>query len=175
MQPEAPTQTPSLSPLPQITPARIQTRVSFVKGFVAIGEHYGVLEWGADNRVRLFEFDRTTGQVLRVVFDVSLSDIRKISGLSSSMTINLPSQKYTVNFSTTSTVAFASLGLVGMAVSAELNKAAGLYEWLDAFRSHNVRITFLTYKKMLGLSFAFASGFVLLIIIASVVVTLLTR
>lgn len=130
--------------------AKIQSRIGYVKGFeIAGGEKVGLLEWGADDRIRLFDIDRATGQSKGVMFDVTTAEIAKVSGFSSSLTLKLTDgTKYTLNFSAASAYAVAGLGVAGMALSSEINKAAGVNKWLEDLRSHGVTVSYLTFMKV---------------------------
>jgi len=132
----------------QQAPAKLQTKLVYIKGTVAIGDHTGILEWGADDRIRLFEIDSSTDQLVGKVFDLALSDIKSIGGVGSSLAIIYGNERYSFVFSTLGVVVNDG-SLIGAIAGAAVNKSAGVFEWLKTFKEHNVKITYWGNKKIL--------------------------
>jgi hypothetical protein len=50
-------------------PAKLQTHVDYLPGITIVGAKSALLEWSADDRVKLFIMDDQTQQATEVLFD----------------------------------------------------------------------------------------------------------
>jgi len=139
------------APLPAPT-AQLQARVSYYSGITIASENYALLEWGSDARVRLFTMNADTNQAKEVVFDVGLGEIEKIGGSGAMLVFLIAGKKYRIEFSGGSRIAASTGNIIGLIVAYRLAKSSGINNWLQAFRSNGVRVTYITWAMIMGIS-----------------------
>lgn len=151
--------------------AVMQMRVSYFPGITVVGEQYALLEWSADNRIRLFAIDGATGASTGIIFDAALEQIEKVSGSMAMLTFKIAGKKYRIEASTASRMAIGTASAAGVVASAVATKNSGIYRWLQAFREKGVKVTYLTYRGIVGI----ALGVTALIVVGAVVYILVVE
>ena len=163
-EPIAPAAAPS-TPLPAPT-AQLQARVSYFSGITIASENYALLEWGADGRIRLFTMDADTNQAKEVIFDVALGEIEKVGGSGAMLVFVIAGKKYRVEFSGGSRLASATGSVIGLIVAYKLSKSSGVNNWLQALRSNNVKVTYITWGAIIGICIGLVAA---ILIVATIV------
>jgi len=131
------------------TPARMQAQVTYFPGVTVAGQQYGILEWSADDHIRLFLMDADTNQATSVVFDTTVGGIEKVGGSVATLTFTINGKKYRVEFSEAARMSLAGAGVAGLVASAEFTKRSGIAVWLDALQKAGVRVTFIKMRRIM--------------------------
>ncbi len=141
-----PTQTPPTSaepvvaPVAQAAPAKLQANVDYLPGITIFGAKTALLEWSADDRIKFFKMNPDTQQATEVLFDVPLSQIEAVSGSTVMLTFKVAGKKYNAQFSRTAIAGIGAGGVAGIAASAALSKASGIYVWINMLKEHGVNM-----------------------------------
>ena len=151
-------QTPSTQATPTVTEtttqAPLQAVVDYLPGITIVNAKPALLEWGADNRIKLFEMDFDTKQAKSVIFDASLSEITQVTGSMVMLTFHIGDKKYNAQFSQTA-AGKMDLGGVGLALAYQETKGSGITVWTDKLKQNAVNV------KVLGWGWALKWGFIL--------------
>src|SRR5262249_53434369 len=135
-------------------------------------EHGGVLEWGADDRIRLYDIKRFGGEPQRhLVFDVALHDIKDLQGFVGTLIIRTKSAgTYWILFSPGITTLLAG-GVLGFLLASKMEKAVGLTAWVDRLKSHGIKDNYENAMRMLIFTtiFGIVSGLLLVAVVAVIV------
>lgn len=124
------------TPNPQ--PAKLQASVNYLPGISIVGATSALLEWSADDRLKLFLMDNQTHQATEVLFDVPVAEVQNVGGNTIMLVITVANQKYNVQFSTTAMAKMVTGGVIGVAWSARDMKKTGIYSWVEAFKANNI-------------------------------------
>ena len=132
MQPNQPEPTEHTTPPVQEAQAYKRSPVTYLTGMNkmnANNRHSAVLEWSADNRIRLFVIDESSSQT--AILDCAPSDIKRFStGMGSANLILKSGQRFTVEFSSTvgnqliAGAVASQFGVGGLAVATAIDKQA---------------------------------------------------
>jgi len=135
-------QTPSTqtTTTPNTTPAApLQAIVDYLPGITIVGAKPALLEWGADNRIKLFEMDFDTKQATSVIFDAALSEITKVTGSMVMLTFHIGDKKYNTQFSQTA-AGKMGFGGIGLAFAYQETKNSGITVWTDKLKQNAVNV-----------------------------------
>ncbi|MDB5161854.1 MAG: hypothetical protein JWM52_362 [Candidatus Saccharibacteria bacterium] len=143
-----PTQTPPIvsepvavpTPVTPTTPAKLQAHVDYLPGITIFGAQTALLEWSADDHIKFFKMNPDTQQATEVLFDVPLSQIEAVSGSMVMLTFKVAGKKYNAQFSRTAIAGLGVGGVAGLAASAALSHASGIYAWINMLKEHGVNM-----------------------------------
>jgi hypothetical protein len=156
-----PTVTPSLGS-PTTPAAQLQAVVDYMPNVTVFGAKSVLLEWGADNRIRMYEMNFDTNQATGIMFDAALTDIKKVTGSINMLTFHIGEKTYRALFARMAT---AGMGAVGIGISLAELKVSGAKLWINKLKQGGVKVSLLGWGK----SFAIAIGIV--VIITAIVIT----
>ena len=122
----------------------MQTTVAYSSDMSQISEQYCILEWGSNNRIRLLVVGVTPDLDTNVVFDVPLSHIEKVGGAIAMLTFTIAQKKYRVDLA-----AYKQLTTGSLFSYYALIKNSDIYRWIEAFKSSGVKVTYLTYRRLI--------------------------
>jgi hypothetical protein len=122
----------------------IQTTVAYSSSLLQKSEHYCILEWDSNNRIRLLIMDTTPDLDTNVVFDVLLNQIEKVGGAVTMLTFTIAGKKYRVDLA-----AYKPLTVGSLFSYYALIKNSGINHWIEAFKSSGIRVTYLTYQRLI--------------------------
>ena len=179
MNPNQPNTTPvaapqpvSASTIPQVpqSPAKLQARITYAGAFFSISKN-GLLEWGADDHIRLFAIDARSNQSTGVIFDIGPNDISKVGGNGASLIIQMKDgRKYSFTFSWAAPGGIGiGGGLIGIAIENKMVNKSGVPQWIDEFKRNNVTITYLSPWAYYSKLFIFA-GIVTIILVIVIII-----
>jgi hypothetical protein len=147
--------------------AKIQTTVAYSSRMSQKSGQYCVLEWDSSNQIRLLIMDATPDLDTNVVFDVPLSHIERVGGAVTMLSFNIEGKKYRVDLA-----AYKPLTIGSLFSYYGLIKTSGIYRWVEAFKSSGVRVTYLTYGRLILIAAIFTP---LLIIAIALPIFFLSR
>lgn len=170
MDPNTLNQPPASAPIPPFVPpvavpsnappaapaAQLQAIVDYLPNITIFGSKTVLLEWGADNRIRMYEMNFDTNQATGIMFDAAIGDIKKVSGSLNQLTFHIGDKTYRALFAAMATAGMGAVG-VGVAIN-ELNKS-GAKLWIDKLKQNGVTVKIMGWK----ISFAIAIGLVVVI------------
>lgn len=122
----------------QSQPAKLQTYVDYLPGITIVGAKSALLEWSADDRLKLFIMDDQTRQATEVLFDVPVAEVQNVGGNTIMLVVTIADKKYNVQFSKTAMAKMLVGGVVGVAWSAKDMKDTGIYAWVEAFKQRGI-------------------------------------
>lgn len=143
--------------------AQLQAIVDLMPNVTVFGAKTVLLEWGADNRIRLYEMDFDTNKAKSVIFDAAISDIKKVTGSVNMLTFHIGDKTYRTQFAAMRT---GGMGVVGLEVALKEVKTSGIKTWIDKLKQNGVQVKLFGW----GASFAVAIGVVILIVAIVLVV-----
>jgi hypothetical protein len=159
----------SNSPLTQTTTAQpvaqLQAVVDLMPNMTVFGAKTVLLEWGADNRIRLYEMNFDTNQATGILFDAAPSDIKKVTGSVNMLTFHIGEKTYRTLFAAMRT---GGMGVVGAGIALNELKASGVKLWTDKLKQNGVPVKLFGW----GATFAVAIGVVVAVIAIVFVVQL---
>jgi hypothetical protein len=166
----------SASTIPQVpqSPAKLQARITYAGALFSIGKN-GLLEWGADEHIRLFAINTRSNQSTGVIFDIGPNDISKVAGNGATLIIQMKDgRKYSFRFSWAAPGGIGIAGgLIGIAIENKMVTASGVPQWIEEFRRNNVTISYLStwayYRKL----FIFGGIVGVILIVVVVILALL--
>lgn len=141
--------------------AQLQAIVDYMPNVTVFGAKPVLLEWGADNRIRLYEMNFDTNQATGIMFDAALSDISKITGSLNMLTFHIGDKSYRTLFAQMAT---AGMGAIGAGVAIKQLNDSGAKLWINKLKQNNVKVSIMGWGK----SFAIAIGIV--VVIAGIVI-----
>ena len=151
----------------------MQQPVTVFDGISQFSAKKAVIELHDDNRFVLYKIDEVTGAPTEIVMDVPLTAL-EVSGSQAILLFKANGLRKRVDFSFGSRLAMGMGGVAGIAVAGALAKNSGVGEWVDAFRARGVPVKFMTFGRMMGISFAIAGAVILVIVVVAVVGTVLS-
>jgi len=131
------TQTTTTSNTTQAAP--LQAIVDYLPGITIAGAKPALLEWGTDNRIKLFEMDFDTKQATSVIFDAAISEITKVTGSMVMLTFHIGDKTYNTQFSQTA-AGKMGFGAVGLAFAYQETKGSGITVWTDKLKQNSVNV-----------------------------------
>jgi hypothetical protein len=148
---------------PAIQPptAQLQAIVDYMPNVTIFGSKTVLLEWTADNRIRIYEMNFDTNQATGMMLDAPLTDIKKVTGSLNMLTFHVGDKTYRTLFARMQT---AGVGVVGAAYAYSELKASGASLWINKLKQNGIKVTLLGWK----LSFLIAIGIV--VIVAAIVI-----
>jgi len=149
----------------------LQQPVTVFDGISQFSAKKAVIELHDDDHFVLYKIDDQTGAVTETVMNVWLKDL-EVGGSSAMLTFKSAGVKKRVDFSFGSRAAMALGGVAGMAVAGSLAKNSGIGAWVEAFKARGVPVKFMTFGKMMGISFAIAIPLVIVFIVVVVIATM---
>ncbi len=151
--------------------SKLQAVVDYLPGMTIFNASPALLEWTADDRVRFFKMNFDTMQATKVLFDVPVGQIERVSGSAVMLTFYVSGQKYNAQFSQTGMAKLGVGGAVGIAASAQDAQASGIYGWTTALKAAGVPL------KFYGMKWAFmvALGIVAAVVVVALVIYLLDQ
>lgn len=150
-------------PQPQPQPSKMQAVVEYLPNITIVGATPALLEWTADDRVRLFKMNFDTMQATEVLFDVPYGQVEKVVGSTVMLTITVAGKKYRAQFSQTGMAKLAVGGVVGLAASAHDANTSGIGRWVELFRSAGVKTQYLGFAWAFKIAGLIVGAMILLI------------
>ena len=135
---------PPATPQTNSAPAQMQAVVDYMPNVSIVGAKSVMLEWTADNRLRLYEMDFDTKQATGIMFDVAVSEVSKVTGSVNMLTLHIGDKHYRLLFAA---MRSAGLGGVGAAVAFNELKASGAKMWIDKLKANGVKIQIFGWAK----------------------------
>lgn len=124
---------------PQTTPqAKLQATVDYLTGITIASAQDAILEWTADDRLKLFKMDFSTGKATEVVFDVPISEVTNVGGSMIMLSPLIGDKKYNLQFSRTAIAKMGAGGVVGAVLAVGETKASTINTWIAAFKAQNI-------------------------------------
>jgi len=164
MEPNTLNQTPQSAPT-TASAAQLQATVDYMPNVTIFGSKTVLLEWGADNRIRMYEMNFDTNQATAVMFDAAIGDIKKVTGSINMLTFHIGDKTYRALFARMAT---AGMGAVGVGVAVKELNASGANLWIKKLKENGVKVSLLGWKASFGISI----GLVVVIFVIVVVVML---
>jgi hypothetical protein len=155
---------PSVQPTstqPVTPPAQLQAIVSYMPNVSIVGSKMVLLEWGADNRIRMYDMNFDTKQATGIMFDAALTDITKVTGTVNMLTFHIGGKSYRSLFAAMQTAGLGGVGAI--AAFHELN-ASGVNLWIKKLKENNVQV------KLFGWGKTWAVAIGIVVIIAGIVI-----
>jgi len=118
--------------------AKLQAVVDYLPGITIAGAKPALLEWSADDRIKLFEMDFDTNTAKSVLFDASLGEIEQVTGSMIMLTFQVAGKKYNAQFSQSAMPALALGGGVGLGLAHNRTKASGINLWVEKLKESGV-------------------------------------
>lgn len=143
--------------------AQLQAVVDLMPNISVFGARAVLIEWGADNRIRLFDMDFDSQQAIGILFDAAISDIKKVTGSVNMQTFHINDKTYRTLFATMRTAGVA--GAIGVGISLKGLKSSGVQLWINKLKQNGIKVTIFGWGK----AFAVAIGIV--VIIAGIVIS----
>lgn len=153
----------TLQPTPPA--AQLQAVVDLMPNVTIFGAKTVLMEWSADNHIRIYDMNFETNQATGIILDTPVAAIDKITGSLNMLTFHVAGKTYRTLFAAMRTAGMGAVG-VGLAVK-ELN-ASGASLWINKLKEQNVTVSILGWGK----SFAIAIAIVVVITVIVVFVTL---
>ena len=119
-------------------PAKLQAHVDYLPGITIAGAKDALLEWSADDRIKLFIMDANTGTATDVLFDVSVKEIEKVTGGFNLLSFWVAGKPYNAQFSKTVAVKLAIGGGIGLGAAYRDTQKSGVNDWLQMLRDSGV-------------------------------------
>ena len=117
----------------------MQSRVQYFAGWTAFsGSNLGLLEWSADNHIRLFAIDPDTGGSTGLIFDCLPSQIRTARATVAGLTLYTDTGSYNLDFSTGAAAWLLTVGLLGLLMAQRKQRQSGVQWWVDSLRAQGV-------------------------------------
>jgi hypothetical protein len=120
----------------------IQSTVEYnVSGTGVLTKDKGVLEWGADGRIRLYKAGSVAGEAMQVVFDMAPQEITSVANnapIGLSFTTN--QGQFNINFPSSATTWRLAGGLVGMIMSNRSYQNSGQPKWVQQLTQAGVTV-----------------------------------
>jgi hypothetical protein len=128
------------SPSTQPEPAKLQAYVDYLPGITIAGAESALIEWSADDRIKLFKMDFNVEPAVatEVLFDVPVSEVKNVGGSMIMLVFEIGDTAYNVQFSRTAMAKLAVGGGVGVALAQNDTSAVGLHAWVTTLKQHNV-------------------------------------
>lgn len=142
------------------TTSQLQAVVDYMPNISIVGSQPALLEWTADNHIRLFEMDFDTNQAKSVMFDVPVAEIQKITGSANMLTFHVAGKTYRTLFARMVTAGMGGVGAI--AALGEL-KASGANIWIKKLKESGVKV------NIFGMGMSFLVVIIGVLIIAGVV------
>ena len=156
-------QTPIVSAAtPSAQPAQLHAIVDYMPNISIFGSKSVLLEWTADNRIRLYEMDFDTNKATNILFDVAPSEIKKVTGSVNMLTFHIGDKIYRTLFARMET---AGIGPLGMGVALGQLKASGVSLWVKKLKENGVKI------EQFGWGKTFIVAIIIVIAVSAVVIT----
>jgi hypothetical protein len=146
----------------------LQQPVTVFDGISQFSAKKAVIELHDDDHFVLYKIDEATGAITETVMNVWLRDL-EVSGSQAMLVFKSAGIKKRVDFSFGSRLALAAGGVAGIAVAGSLAKKSGIGAWVDAFKARGVPVKFMTFGKLMGISFAIVGGILVVTIVAVVI------
>jgi len=146
---------------PPTPPAQLQAIVDYMPNISVFGSKTVLLEWGADNRIRIYEMNFDTHQATGILLDAALTDIAKVTGSVNMLTFHVGGKTYRTLFARMAT---AGMGAVGAGLALHELKKSGAKLWINKLKENGIKVRILGW----GVSFAIAIG--LVVVIAGIVI-----
>lgn len=190
--PTIPAQPVATAPNPSVpTGPYKQTHVDYLPSITVVTRVQAMLEWSADNRIRLYSW---TDNQWRTEMDVSVHDIKKIGYGAGMMKIHLrhptataPRKKFIIMMDQTAWgamtggIATRQAGIPGIVAEVVLAREAAQHEttqtdvdwWLSTFKTQRVRVSAYTAKQDAIMNYVIygIGAVVLVIVLVSIVVS----
>lgn len=153
--------------------AKMQTVVEYYKGITVFSGTLALLEWGADDHIRLFEIDHETKQSKGLVFDITPSQIARANGTVTNLQIKTTDgHRYTMELSSTAMPWLMGGGVAGLYMADNDAGKSGIDWWMDNLKNNGVRAGFFSTSKAIKLFFiigglVFAALIIILLLIAT--------
>lgn len=141
--------------------AQLQAIVDLMPNVTIFGSKTVLLEWTADNRIRIYEMNFDTNQATGILLDAPLTDIKKVTGSINMLTFHIGDKTYRTLFARMQT---AGVGAAGAAIAYSELKASGASLWINKLKQNGIIISLFGWKA----SFAIAIG--LVVVIAAIVI-----
>ena len=122
---------------PTAQPAQLQAIVDYMPNVSIIGSKNVLLEWTADNRIRLYEMDFDTNVATSIMFDVSPGEVKKVTGSVNMLTFHIGDKTYRMLFARMET---AGVGPLGAGVALGQLKRSGISLWITKLKENGVKI-----------------------------------
>lgn len=119
-------------------PAKLQAYVDYLPGISIAGAKSALLEWSADDRIKLFILDDQASQATEVLFDVPVSEIQNVGGSMILLAFTVANTTYNVQFSRTAMAKMSIGGGVGLASASKDMDKSGIKLWIDALRANKI-------------------------------------
>lgn len=153
---------------PTTSPAQLQAVVDLLPNISVFGAKTVLIEWGADNRIRLFDMDFDTQQAKGILFDAAIGDIKKVTGSVNMLTFHIDDKTYRTLFAAMRTAGVA--GAIGVGIALKELQASGAKLWINKLKQNGVKVSIFGWGKTFAVAIslvAIVTGIVILIQIAS--------
>ncbi|MBC7565221.1 hypothetical protein H7100_03280 [Candidatus Saccharibacteria bacterium] len=144
--------------------AQLQAVVDLMPNITIFGAKTVLMEWSADNHLRIYEMNFDINQATGIILDTPIAAINKVTGSLNMLTFHVGGRTYRTLFAAMRTAGMGAVG-VGVAVN-ELN-ASGSSLWINKLKEHSIPVNILGWGK----SFAIAIASVVVIVVGVFVVS----
>ncbi|MCA9329412.1 hypothetical protein KDA11_02115 [Candidatus Saccharibacteria bacterium] len=144
--------------------AYMQNRVQYL-GKTVFGGGMGLIEWGNDGHIRLFDIDPASGQSKGIIFDCLPSQIGKASASYGTLELWISGQKHRIDFSGASSSWIMAGGALGLLMANVKEKESGVQWWIDNLRTQGVNVRQFNQGKVIKYTLISVLGIVALFIL----------
>ncbi len=133
-----------------------------------VGSKPGLLEWTADDRIRLYVLQGDPKVAPEVIFDVAVSEVQAVYASLGYMVLRVHDKKYRLQVDDRILVGIAAGGVAGLAYAGARQQRSGIKGWVEDFRRLGVKVN---YK---GFGFALLIAAVVIVAILALIVLLVS-
>jgi len=156
-------------------PAKLQANVDYLPGVTIAGAKNGLLEWSADDRIKLFIIDANTAAATEVLFDVPVREIEKVKGGFTVLSFVIAGKQYNAQFSQTAALKLAIGGGIGLGAAYKDTQKSGVNLWITMLRENGVDVgsikdwTWVVKASLIGVGICVGIAFIatIAIVVAS--------
>jgi hypothetical protein len=150
------------------TPAqpKMHADVTYYSGVTVMSGTPAVIEWGADDRVRMWTV--AAGQAPVLVFDVTPAEVT-VKGYQAVLNLVIGGRNHRLDFAPTARLAMMG-GVAGIAGAQAIAKNAGVPNWIAALRAGGAQVRY----RSPWITFGITLGVVLVIVVIIVIVVAVT-
>lgn len=111
-----------------------------------IGSKPALLEWTADDRIRLYILQTDPQGAPEAILDVAVTEVQSFYASLGYMVLRVQNRKYRLQVNDQVTAAIAAGGVIGLAYAHTQQEGSGIKGWLADFKRYGVKTTYTGVK-----------------------------
>ena len=165
-----PQSTPQAAPATAApSPAKLQLVGQYMVNASIIGAKPAILEWTADDKIRLFIISDDGKTVAETLLDVPVGQVESAKAYIGYLYLWVGGKKYRFYVTDQTTAGIALGGVAGLGYAYAKQQSSGIPQWLQALKEAGVKTSTFGFKQ----TFLIAGAVVVVIVIIAVVFALL--